>query len=283
MHHWLTVLFDEPDKLWPESKGHRVVFSTARTVQEAGYTWSFRTSPIFPLRENFIQPNLDKCFICFYCFNSAFVILGRLSEAAFDNLARSLWYSVGLASVILISSDESLTQELLSVVQCTPISMETWRINHEIITDDIPSLGGFSSLGLLYMTLPKYSTLPVEQRAVVDEFLATLAVVVPKIAAHLPAELEAFVRLTDEIGQLVTELCYISNPEGPPPKTLDEYDGGTIKKDAGVRQRISQQAIDRIIQVNSALSYVSTQMLSGAPPILERRSLIRRHSLLGVG
>ena len=38
-----------------------------------------------------------------------------------------------------------------------------------------------------------------------------------------------------------------------------------------------------MIQINSSLSYVSTQAYSGAVPILERRSLIRRYSLLGIG
>ena len=47
--------------------------------------------------------------------------------------------------------------------------------------------------------------------------------------------------------------------------------------------RILHQNTDRLIQINSALSYVSTQALSGAVPVLDRRSLIRRYSLLGVG
>jgi hypothetical protein len=37
------------------------------------------------------------------------------------------------------------------------------------------------------------------------------------------------------------------------------------------------------VQINAALSYLSTQALSGAIPVLERRSIIRRYSLLGVG
>ncbi|MBK9800226.1 MAG: hypothetical protein IPP56_11140, partial [Bacteroidetes bacterium] len=69
---------------------------------------------------------------------------------------------------------------------------------------------------------------------------------------------------------------------GEIPKFLHNQDIERLK-DPLENQIIQQQNIDRLIQINSAISYVSTQAYSGSIPILERRSLIRRSSLLGIG
>lgn len=281
--YWLTVLFDEPDSAWPSVEGHEVVIRTATTLQECDHPWPFRTSPIFPLRKDFINPNLDSCFIYFYCFQPSFPVLGRLHDVGSELLTRRLWYNIGLASILLISEDPDLHEELLQRAPHLPTAIETWEVKRQRIVRVTPSMAAAKTYDPQALAIPAYGNLPLDQRAVIDEFLATLAVVVPKVALHIPSEFETFPRLAGQMSELITELVYISNPKGTPPPTLNEYTEEIIQTDPFLRKRISHQAIDRLIQVNSALSYVSTQMLSGAVPILERRSLIRRHSLLGVG
>ncbi len=281
--HWLTVLYDEPDSSWPSVEGHEVVISTTTTLQECAHPCPFRTSPIFPLREDFINPNLDSCFIYFYCFHPSFPTLGRLHDVGSEPLIRSLWYNIGLASILLISEDPKLHEELLQRAPYSPKAVETWEIKRQRIFRVTPTIAAGKTYDPQTLAVPAYGNLPTAQRAVIDEFLASLAIVAPKIALHVPDEFETFPKLAGQMSELITELVYVSNPKGSPPPTLNEYTEEMIRTDPFLRQRISHQAIDRIIQVNAALSYVSTQMLSGAVPILERRSLIRRHSLLGVG
>ena len=110
-----------------------------------------------------------------------------------------------------------------------------------------------------------------------------MAVLLPKVEVHIPGEMSTYVRLTEQVNELVREMLYAACPIGSPPETLSEYTEEQFRADASLGNSILDQDIDRLVQINSALSYVSTQALSGAIPILDRRSLIRRYSLLGVG
>jgi len=281
--YWLTLLFDEPDPVWPSVEGHEVLIETASTLQECDHPWSFRTSPIFPLRKDCIIPDLGSCFIYFYCFQPSFPVLGRLRDVGSEPLTRRLWFNIGLASVLLISEDPELHKELLRIAPRLPRATETWEVERQRVARVTPEMSPAKTYDPQTLAVPAYRDLPPDQRTVVDEFVATLAVVTPKVALHIPSEFETFPKLCRQMAELISELVYVSNPKGAPPPTLNEYTEEMIGTDPLLRERISNQAVDRLIQVNSALSYVSTQMLSGAVPITERRSLIRRHSLLGVG
>jgi hypothetical protein len=127
-----------------------------------------------------------------------------------------------------------------------------------------------------------YDTLPLVPRSTVDEFIASMAVIVSKIRVHVPDELGTFVRLIEAVNELVSEMTYVCNPVGNPPTTLARYPREEFTN-SHFCNCIVQQNVDRLVQINAALSYVSTQALSGAVPILDRRSLIRRYTLLGIG
>ncbi|HEV8582184.1 MAG TPA: hypothetical protein VGX68_24200, partial [Thermoanaerobaculia bacterium] len=84
---------------------------------------------------------------------------------------------------------------------------------------------------------------------------------------------------------MVEELLYLNNPslyEATPPG-LSDHDHDTLVGDSVTRIKLIHQRTDRIVQINSALSYVTSQLHSGTLPILERRCLVRRYSLLGIG
>ena len=92
-----------------------------------------------------------------------------------------------------------------------------------------------------------------------------------------------FLALITLVDDLAAEMLYAFNPKGKPPDTLSEYSEQHFSDDPSLSTQIIHQNMDRLVQIDSALSYVATQALTGAVPILERRSLIRRYSLLGVG
>jgi hypothetical protein len=283
-HYWLTVLSEELETCWPPSlKGCHILLDPSTTLQESAHKLPFRTSPIFPLRSDFIAPKLDSCSLYFYCFDTAYPVLGRLRNVGSDRLARSLWYTFGLASVLLITEDPELNKELLSQAASPPKDFETWRVRDSRIIEVLPKIGDWKPYDPATLKVCDYRKLPVAERAIVDELVSTMALIVPKVSMHIPNELNGFLRLLSQMDELVKELVYLTDPLGPPPDTLQEYTEELLRSNRLLREGIKHQDIDRLIQVNSALSYVSTQMLSGAVPILERRSLIRRHSLLGIG
>ena len=165
-------------------------------------------------------------------------------------------------------------------MEIKPSASERWEIKDKRVagfgfvidknSDNIP------------INMVDYSSLPLTERALVDEFKITIKLLLLKLTTHMPFELGKIQRLIDEVNILLIELVYLNNPVGPPPETLNEFLEADLKGKK-INQAIQHQNFDRIIQINSALSYVSTQAFSGAIPILERRSLIRRSSLLGIG
>ncbi|HEX2827402.1 MAG TPA: hypothetical protein VHP37_13720 [Burkholderiales bacterium] len=117
----------------------------------------------------------------------------------------------------------------------------------------------------------------------VDEFVSSIGLLLPKIAIHMPSEVKIYDQIVSLANELIAEMNYVCNPVGAPPLTLGEYVQADFRTDRALVETILHQDTDRLIQINAGLSYLSTQALSGAVPILERRSLIRRYSLLGVG
>ncbi len=281
---WLTVFLEDGGAKWPpDVKGCRIAIDAGDTLGGCGYPHAFRTSPIFPLSENPVDVKLKGCMIYFYCFQPAFSAIGRLRDKGSKELVGRVFYSIGLASVLLVTEKEEFHNELLKVVACEPNSFEAWKIEDGRVVDIRCYIKGDGHYETSVMSVHDYRRLPLTAKAIVDEFVANIAVIAPKIALHVPAELEVFVRLVKQVNELVDELVYLNCLEGAAPETLGEYSEEMLKEDAFLRETINGQNLDRIIQINAVLSYVSTQAVSGAVPIFERRSLIRRNSLLGIG
>jgi hypothetical protein len=99
-------------------------------------------------------------------------------------------------------------------------------------------------------------------------------------SVYAPDEVDRFGSLFEDVSNLISELLWLrSGRNSAPPDGLDEHD----LTDPLERSQLVQQRSDRIVQINSALSYVISQGFFGVPPILADSSLVQRHSLLGIG
>ncbi|MGH9831264.1 MAG: hypothetical protein ACREDR_49305, partial [Blastocatellia bacterium] len=127
-----------------------------------------------------------------------------------------------------------------------------------------------------------YKALPQALRTIVDEFVISVHVIASKTDAEEHERVEQFQGLVERVDGFIEELLYLYTLQGRPPERFWTHNS-EVRTSQLVRDKYIQQIVDRLIQINSALSYVSTQMHSGSVPILERRSLIRRNSLLGIG
>lgn len=282
--HWLVVDLEDIAGTWPPALGRQAVKVVASpTLQEITKGGPFRTSPIFPLGEEYVLPTTDEFFVFFYTFDPAFKALANIKRVADAEVVRRCWISAGLASCILITEADAHAEALEEAADATPRGKERWQIRSGALSKLDFQLQEGRRFETDRIALPDYAGLSTPVRAALDEFSANLAIVLPKILVHAPSEADSFLQLADRIRTLVEELVYLQEPTGRPPRTLREYRAIELREDAVLRATISHQAMDRIVQVNAALAYVSTQALSGAIPVLERRSLIRRHSLLGVG
>ena len=268
-----------------EKQRWQVRLTASDTLLGCGHSGMFRTSPVFPLTSEFKLPNLfdGRYYVYFYCFDPAFPVLARLAQNAPPLFRSGLMYSIGLASIILISASEDGLKVIEQTAGESPRSTEVWTLVDSVITKSECTCSDPIPINSEALVIGPYGSLPTAAKAIADEFVANIAVLVPKVAVHLPHEVGTFLELIRLVNELLAEVVYVCNPVGEPPKTLAEYSRERIASDRSLVDKVVHQNTDRLVQVNAALSYVSTQALSGAVPILDRRSLIRRHSLLGIG
>ncbi len=285
---WLSVLEDMSKAEWPptlDGQRWRVVLSASDTLHGCNHLGLYRTSPVFPATPDFRRPDLHKgaYYLCFYCFDPAFPVLGRLSAKASRQIRSGLLYTTGLASILLITKSQPTVDSVEEIAGVSAKAKEIWHVDRGRIKSISCESSSPVPLDSKALDLRPYAPLPLDARTTVDEFVANMAILIPKVQVHIPDEIRTYTRLIALVNELIDEMLYACNPVGLPPNTLSEYAEMQFRESSSLCGRIFYQNMDRLVQINSALSYVSTQALSGAIPILDRRSLVRRYSLLGIG
>lgn len=286
---WLSVQSGLTVAHWPpdlDVQRLRVSLDVTETLQECDQPGLFRTSPVFPLCPEWTRPELSDgrtYYIHFFCFESAFSVIGRLLGTAPPDLTERLLFSLGLASLLAITDQEGFADRVRHFAATEPRSWEVWTVQDSVIRLVECRCAPPVPFDPQALRIQPYGHLGVPGKALVDEFVAHMGVIVPAMSIHVPEELPTLIEIIALVNELVSELSYATNPVGLPPPTLSEFTQEHFNSDPTLGDRVAHQAVDRLVQVCAALSYLSTQALSGAIPILERRSLIRRYSLLGIG
>lgn len=285
---WLRIV-ENPVADWPpahRSRKWKVSLTEADTLQVSDSLGPQRTSPVFPATRDFEFPQLEgerPTYVYFLCFDPAFPALGRLIRSGPLEVRKGLLFSLGLASVIVFSRRADLLGPIENVVGARARSSEVWQLVSGFVRKTTCSCAHASNLSVDRLAVARYGALPLTQRAVVDEFVASIGLLAPRLAVHIPSELPSIEKIVAKVNDLVREMVFACRPEGAVPSTLQEYRLADFDGDSALRETILHQNSDRLVQINAALSYLATQAISGAVPILERRSLIRRYSLLGIG
>ena len=109
------------------------------------------------------------------------------------------------------------------IAQRRATSREIWKVDAGEIKSISCRCATPSALHRETHRLPPYDSLPLVSRITVDEFVANIAVLVPKIKLHIPDEVKTYTRLVQLASELVSEMVYVSKPVGTPPETLREY------------------------------------------------------------
>jgi hypothetical protein len=283
---WLKIYKTTDGLDWPQDyTGYRVEFDLSEYLQKSEQLLS-RVSPIFPVVDDFKVPG-DDYNICYMSCDSAFTVLGKVLRKGSKELRECVFFSVGLASVIVITDDLSLMGEVKSFCLEKLKWYEVWSIKSGVIAKIDPYFEKVDSVSCadVLNDISPYAVLPCVIRAIIDEFIANMSMLLPKIMLHMSWELDVFTSLCGHVNELIEELVFLFEKERDMsvPESLGDYVKQDFLDDPSLKDRIVHQNVVRIIQVNSALSELSVQALSGAIPILERRSILRRYSLLGIG
>ncbi|MDR0605682.1 MAG: hypothetical protein LBG80_15400 [Bacteroidales bacterium] len=240
---------------------------------------SVRISKIFPLIENILPPILQNQIIYLFDYRNPYQTLGTIYQRAPEDLKEKIYFSYGACSILLIADSEETIKKFDQYCKYQYDSRETWILVDGLIKGIQYDIKPFTTFNL--SMIKDYSCLSTVLRSIVDESITSIQVFKNKIK-HDKHNVTAVNKLFNTISVLVEELIYLNTFKGYIPQSLDVQDIGRLKN-TFENQMLQQQAIDRLIQINSSLSYVSTQTYSGSIPVLERRSLVRRSSLLGIG
>jgi hypothetical protein len=238
-----------------------------------------RLSPIFPLVEETSRFSESSYEIRFFEFSDPFRVLGRINQYGSERLKNQIYFSCGACAILLFSEDAEVVKDLELVKLPEPKAQELWIVKDGLI--ESATFEPDKSEPPALAPLKDYSALPLALRTIVDEFLVSIHLIASKTHREEAERIRLIDGLVKRIDGFIGELLYLYKPEGEPPKQF--WAANADISQPLVRDLYIQQIVDRLIQINSALSYVSTQMHSGSIPILERRSLIRRSSLLGIG
>ena len=244
---------------------------------------SFSVSPIHPLIEDQRVPDLEgeRWSVHFLALKNPFSTLGRIRAKAYPGLEHQTWFGIGLPSVIIFLKENDAIERLISESDSELLAHEVWIVdksrldNIDLRRRPLPAeISTPVGLGSVVQTLPNALS------AVAEEFSASIHTARGWSSSYAKDELPALDQLVEEVGSLLSELAWLSsNRTAIPPDGLRDAD---LQDDIECR-RLVQQRSDRLIQINSSLSYVITQAFFGSPPVLAESLPVRRHSLLGVG
>jgi hypothetical protein len=278
---WLKIKYITEDCdcnfLKPDTIAVSIVDSKVAPV-DINETSSIRVSKIFPLINDIPVPTLTNQMIYLFDYSNPYQTLGTISQKFSKEIKEKFFFSYGACSILLITDEVKIMEKFVQYCSAYD-SKETWILSNGLINNIVYDCNPSAVFEL--SAVKDYSCLPTVLRSIIDESTTSIQVFKNK-TKYDGHNITLVKNLFERINDFVEELIYLNTFEGNIPQSLDVQDIKMLKNPFE-NQLLQQEAIDRLIQINSYLSYVSTQTYSGCIPVLERRSLVRRSSLLGIG
>lgn len=246
---------------------------------------AYRISPIFPVEPaNVALVDLAaEAHLGFFCCLRPFSAIGHLL-ARFGNqttvrgtrLSAHLWYSHGLAALVVIAPERELIERAREELGENCTAHEVWTVSNHCLVKQTHSVQVPASYEV---AMADYSQLSAELVNDIDEFRGCIATALHRCAIYagdllpvLHSVLRAGNVVITALGRTVLERQRIAGPDS-------DAALGKIK----ALQQVENRLRSEIVQLNAALAYSISQWFSGCIPILHHECQIRNHSLLGVG
>ncbi len=252
---------------------------------EGWYEKDYKISPIFPVIPNeFEIPDLtEKIRLGFFVFEKSFEVLGKLLDILNSEEKKTIWFNHGLPSIVVITSSEGIMQSVREIDKSNLRGYEIWTVERNTICDTVFYLSEPAEVSKDDYKIRSFNVLTKDMQYVITEFIHSLNTAVYFAAQYIPNHLYTYKFIAKAVDEIVEELIYLHNPIDTPPESLSKSslrfsEISSLKLQRGINQRVG-----RIIQLNSALSYVISQSYSVTLPILNNICNIRSYSLLGVG
>jgi hypothetical protein len=260
----------------------RVLESRNAFLKEGRPPGSFRLSPVFPVNpEKATVASLQNATIFgFFTLDSPFLAIGESSAS----LQERIWFSHGLASVILPSVDVAEITGLAGQWKAQLRAVETWTFTDGRIQSNV-EFASPATVEDKHCQLVPFSTLKnTDLLTILGEIQLNVFELAGQAAQHLPDYLQTLERVVQAINEIIHELHWFEDTSKPAPKSFSKrmMEGLRSAPADRIHRRINQR-VDTLIQINSSLTYILSQAFYGTSPILENRTLIGTYALLGIG
>ncbi len=228
------------------------------------YQDRIRISPIFPFdgqnEHSLFEDSIDGTFVMLFPKNAGKLFTYLQNELQVDE--PEVFYTFGLCSVILFFKHKKSVDFVYDKsIQSMLVTFEIWEVNkNEIVSSkDGTILECPSPIDLDFSRYQFVNDYPLFQ-----ELLATTRTFSLYCSKYSGVVDFRYEMLLIEVNNL-----------------LEQYEKllPTKKKE---RTKLFQLE-DKAVQLISNISYLTTQAFSGIVPLMERRSILRRHTLFGIG
>lgn len=249
------------------------------------------TSPLFSIDPDGYSslPEIkNDTKITFYSLEKPFPHIKRLIDSLKIELKNEVWFAIGLSNLVVIdnsnSHELSIEIEDYVVYNGICIARETWLIDEYSSISHPPMVHFYGQINgedifQFHFQIPE--NLLLHEKFVISEFKMTSNKLLSASYKFTPQYFKSHRKILIEASELVTDLFILrDNSNGYEPSEALE----TLLKDPeNSKEEILNDTYGRIVQLNSSLSYVYSQVYSGALPIFDHIGIVRRHSMLGVG
>jgi hypothetical protein len=243
-----------------------------------------RTSPVFAAAQHEATPPdfSGSTSILFLVFDRPYQVIARL-RADCPELFRRTWFSHGLASVVILGAVAADVEPLRADSSLGFRAMEIWTLRDGNLEDSECVFAPPISTTPPGTSLQGFGSLDSDTQVLLEELQACLHTAIRIASQYAPRYLRILDCLTQAANEIITELTFLQAPTGPPPPSLPEGAFDSESSRSVELQRRLHQRVGQLVQINSALSYLISQALSGIFPLRESECQVRRYSLLGIG
>jgi len=242
---------------------------------------SYRVSPLFSVAPDPFEPT-GTFLVGFIFVEHAFHDIGWLLNELPQNHHNKLWFSHGLASVIVLCEEEIVIDEVMNILHDRIRAFEIWESTPALKLKGAKVCSP-EPYDTSLLEIPVADGLTADVKYALQEFSHSVKAAMHRAAQYAPSQMIIFERLVTAVSTIVEGLSFLTNPTTHQTEWFSSSDIESLIADEVQRKKHFDFLASQLVQINSALSYIVSQAYSGAVPILEHECHIRSFSLLGVG
>lgn len=227
-----------------------------------------RYSPILPAYltpgEQPREPPATPTSIAFFFAQRPYYSLGKVKPALSQEERELVFFTEGLASIVMIDFDHDRALDLKAEIGCS--AMEFWALRDGMLTYEGIQFTRDPTGELDAMPFDLTSTDDSTLDVYVEQISASITTLWAFYGQHFPEERDTLLRILKLTKELVQKHAQ-----------LTAVDPDIIKL------REKNAIISALVELSASLSYSVTQGTSGTSPLLSNRSPFPHHSLIGIG